>query len=395
MNDNTLIVGDIHLGKGLSIGKSNYGSLNSRILDKINLLNWILDKCDENYISNIILLGDVFEDAKPDYLYVNILIDFIKKLRQKDIDIHIIYGNHDIKRTGNSISSVLDLFQNYFEDYEYNNVHIYKSITTINIGKLSFTLIPFKDRKILNAVTHQEALDKIKNQLDFESSVIDFNNKKIILGHLTLEGSLYVGDEIDDYANEIICPLSMFDNFDYVWMGHIHKPQVLKNLPRIAHLGSLDISDFGETDHKKIVICINDNGFKEIEVPTRPLNKISISIPAKVDSTKFVLDEIKKLKLDESIVKIELKYLDLETKNVAREIIEKEILNMKASHICSFNETRNVQVISDEKQSEKLDNSVQVKSAIKKWAEKNKLSKDNYDLFLERSLAIVSEVDGK
>jgi len=394
--NNTLIVGDIHLGKGLSIGKTSLGFLNSRVLDKINLLNWILNQCEENLVTNIILLGDVFEEAKPDYIYVNILIDFFKKLRQKDIDCHIIYGNHDIKRIGNNISSVLDIFDNYFEDYEYNNVHIYKNITTINIGKISFTLYPFRDRKILNAETHAQAIEIIKSQLDFESSIIELSNKKIVLGHLTLEGALYVGDEIDDYSNEIICPLSLFEKYDYVWMGHIHKPQVLKQMPnRIAHLGSLDISDYGEMDHNKKVILINDYAFREIFVPTRPLKKLYLEIPKQIDSTKFVLDEIKKHNFVDAIVKVELKYLDLDSKNVDRDIIEKEILNANASHISSFNEIRNIKVIANEKQTEKLDNSIQVKSAINKWAEKNKLSKEDSELFLQKAISIIDAVDQK
>ena len=68
---NILILGDVHLGKGLNIGKPSVGnSLNSRVIDQLNLLNWALEQSLDNLVSRIIITGDIFEDSKPDYQLV-------------------------------------------------------------------------------------------------------------------------------------------------------------------------------------------------------------------------------------------------------------------------------------------------------------------------------------
>ena len=40
-----------------------------------------------------------------------------------------------------------------------------------------------------------------------------------MVGHLAIEGSLFVGDEVDDVANELFCELAMFEGYDCVWIG--------------------------------------------------------------------------------------------------------------------------------------------------------------------------------
>ncbi len=45
-----IILGDPHVGKGTNIGKSGIGSsLNSRIVDQLNLLDWTLDRALEHH----------------------------------------------------------------------------------------------------------------------------------------------------------------------------------------------------------------------------------------------------------------------------------------------------------------------------------------------------------
>ena len=61
-----IILGDVHLGKGINIGKIGVGAkLNSRIVDQFNLLNWVLDRAIYNLINTIIITGDIFDDPKP------------------------------------------------------------------------------------------------------------------------------------------------------------------------------------------------------------------------------------------------------------------------------------------------------------------------------------------
>lgn len=366
----TLIVGDIHIGKGISIGRPSIGSAyNSRIVDQIKLLNWIIDQVHENEVDRLILTGDIFEESRPDYSLLSIFIDFIKKLELESIDVHIISGNHDITRSGNNHNSVLDMISKF----DFEHIYYYKNITTINTPGASFTFLPYRDRRSMNVESNFEALKEIEDRISYELLDIPYENSRVLIGHLALENSIYVGDEIDDYLNELICPLSMFVGYHYTWMGHVHRPQIMNSSPHIAHIGSLDLSDYGETDHTKILVLFDsesDDKFKQIPVPSRPLRRFKLNIPENVDSTEFAIKAIEKhnetLSYKNALVKLEFSITG-DQKGIIKKSIEEFVYGLGAYYISSVSESRNITVVSAEKR-ELVDNTVDPKSAVKLYA---------------------------
>lgn len=374
MGHKTLIVGDVHLGKGLSQGKSLPGHIfNSRILDQILLLDWIFDVSMQKQINNVVFTGDIFEESKPDFVLLQIFIDFLKKFQHSDTEVHIIIGNHDLKRSGKHSYSVLNLVNSL----EMDNVFVHQDITTVHYHNISFTLIPFFDRKSLNCDKQQDAIEKIKNILIYEAEEIPNTSTKVIVGHLTIEGSLYVGDEIDDSLNEIFCPLDLFKDYNYVWMGHIHKPQVCSISPHIAHIGSLDISNFDEANHKKILILIDSDdpsNFESIEVPTRKLLSISVEVPKETDETSYVIETLEKeTRIANAIVRLKI-HIPSTNSQLNRKKIEEKVYALGAHYLCSFSETRLLPTIL--KKSEEMDSTVKPDKAISTWADNASLSDD-------------------
>ena len=244
-----ILLGDPHLGRSVSIGKVGLGlNLNSRIIDQFNLLDWTLDQAIENNANDIIITGDVYEDPKPQHSLMTLFMGWLKKCQGHNINVHVIMGNHDMLRSGSVYSSPLDIIT----EADLDGIRVYKDTDTIMVDDAAFTIVPFRDRKSFGVSTNAEAVSILKDSLIYELASIPNICKKILIGHLAIEGSIPVGDEIDDITNELFCPLEMFNGYDYVFMGHVHKPQVLQNKnPHIAHIGSMDISNFGETDHKK------------------------------------------------------------------------------------------------------------------------------------------------
>lgn len=369
----TMIVGDVHLGKGLSIGRPGLGSaMNSRVIDQRKLLDWVLEQAIENNVETLIFTGDICEDPKPDYTLFKIFLEFLKACEVNNMDVHIIAGNHDIRRTGSHYISILDIISTS----EFADVHVYKQTNTIYKEDVCFTLLPYRDRRAFDCGTNVEAIKKLSEQLPYELADIPTNCDKVLIGHLALEGSLFIGDEIDDLANELMCPISMFEGYDYVWMGHIHKPQVRSKTPYVAHIGSMDISDFGETDHTKIIVIYDTkdpNKFTELKIPSRPLRHIELSVPAEEETTDFIISNIKKIhaksSLKEAIVRLEVKLSNVDSKNANRVAVEKVIYELGAHYICNFSESRNISVVPLNKE-DLVDNTISPKSAIKLWADK-------------------------
>lgn len=387
-----IIVGDPHIGKNLSIGKPGLGTeLNSRIQDQFKILDWVLQTAISNDVFNIILTGDVFEDSKPHPTLLSLFLDWIHRCGSHNINIHIVLGNHEIIKNGNYLLTALDVISSS----GISNAFIYKSIDTLHLEKISYTFLPFRDRRGMGLDTYTECIAKLKDQVDYESVSIPLGNLKVLVGHMSLEKSLPIGDELDDVNNEIICSFNMFFDYNYVWMGHIHKPQVCCEIPRLAHIGSMDLSDFGETDHTKIIVLVDPelpNHFKEIPIPTRKLRRIRISVPENEQTTDFILNAITefntKKSIKDAIVKLEIKLPTKDSQNVDRDIIINLIYNLGTHYLSNFSESKSTSIIKSV-QNNIVDMTISVDSAVKIWADNNILDEEIKTSFLEEANEVI------
>jgi len=389
-----IILGDVHLGKGVNIGKVGIGSnLNSRIVDQINLLDWTLDQAIDHHADHIIITGDIFEDPKPAPSLITLFISWLKKCQAYDVHVHIIMGNHDILRSGHIYSSPLDIIS----EVELDHVSIYKDTNTILIGTSAFTFLPFRDRKSFEVNSNTDALNLLKESLTYEIASIPVTYTKVLIGHLAIEGSIPIGDEIDDITNELFCPINMFVGYDYVWMGHVHKPQIMKkSSPFIAHIGSMDISNFGETDHKKHIIIFNcEPSINEIpwtsqNIPTRTLKKISVVVPKDIeDSTLYVLDELKKVdSLEKSIVRVEVSLSTPDLKSINKSSIEKYLTSKGVFNINGISESKKANLIK-KSTTNIIDTKMDEPAAIKAYADAHVDAHLRAD-FIELSMSILN-----
>lgn len=371
-----IILGDVHLGKGINIGKAGVGAnLNSRIADQLNLLDWTLDQAHERAVEHIIITGDIFEEPKPHPALITLFLGWLKKCQAYQIQVHIILGNHDMLRSGMVFTSPLDIIS----EVELDDVTVYKGIDTIFIDCTAITLVPFRDRKSFSVSSNAEAIGLVRDSLTYELASIPATYKKILIGHLAIEGSIPVGDEIDDMTNELFCPLNMFEGYDYVWMGHVHKPQVMQNgsvhKAHVAHIGSMDISNFGETDQKKYIIVLDcesaDHDFETVYLPTRPLKKVSISVPKDTDdTTAYVLAELQKEEdFNRSIVRVEVSLAAPELKSVNKKEIERFLAERGTFNVTAITESKKAALIKKTTASATIDTKMDVTSAIKTYAQ--------------------------
>ena len=382
-----LILGDPHLGASQSLGKTGIGTtLNSRISDQLKLLEWTLDKSIEKNVTDIIITGDVFDEPKPPPFLISLFISWLKKCQSNHVKVHIIAGNHDILRVGNFYLSPLDIIS----ESEIDGINIYKDIETIIINNSAFTLIPFRDRKSFNLEINSEALNILKDIINYELASIPITYKKIIVGHLCLEGSIPVGDEIDNMMNELLCPIDMFEGYDYIWMGHVHKPQVLCDKPHVAHTGSMDISNYGETDQDKSVIIYDGESFITEKLPTRKLKKVNILIPKDTENTTdYVIEELKKYNdFDKSIMKLEISLSSTDLLSVDKKKIEKHLYDSGVFNISNFSENKKINLI--KKETQNISQSMNEISAIKLYAD-SFIDEKNKEMFIDLASEIYSE----
>lgn len=154
---------------------------------------------EKNNIKTLIDLGDTFDNRN---FLDPTAIDWAKRnyydrLRELNIDHHVIVGNHTSKlKNTNKISSV-DLILR-----EYDNITIYKETTEVVLHDLQILFIPW-----INKENEAETIQKIQN-----------SKATVAMGHLELNGFVpYVGHVMEDGRSS-----DVFHKFKKVFSGHYH-----------------------------------------------------------------------------------------------------------------------------------------------------------------------------
>jgi DNA repair exonuclease SbcCD ATPase subunit/DNA repair exonuclease SbcCD nuclease subunit len=386
-----IILGDVHLGKGVSLGKAVVGAnLNSRVADQVKLLEWTLEQAVVHHSSHIIVTGDIFEDPKPHPALLTLFVAWLKQCHAHNVNVHIIMGNHDILRSGYIYTSPLDVIS----EVELENVHIYREVDTVLIGRTAFTMVPFRDRKSFSVASNADAVSIVRNSLVYELASIPATYQKVLVGHLAIEGSIWVGDEFDDLANELFCPLDMFQGYDHVWMGHVHKPQVLQKSPHVAHIGSMDISNFGETEQKKFIVIYDTYGagsWTTENLPVRPLRKLSVTVPKDTeDPTDYVLKELEKAgSWDRSIARVDVSLAAPDAKSINKTAIEQYLSSHGAFNVTGISESKKVSLIKKDTNNT-MDTKMDVATSINTYAEKY-IDKKKQASFIELATDILKQ----
>jgi len=192
---------------------------------------------DDNNITTVLHLGDVFDRRK----YINFASlkhckdYFFEQLSSRNIETHIIAGNHDtfFKNTNEVNSPELLLG-------EYSNIHTYSTPTACEFGNASILLMPWICSG--NYIECMKALENTKCQLVF--------------GHFEINGfEMYKGSFNDGgFEPEI------FEKFDMVLSGHFHHKSSRKNIHYLGTPYEITWSDFDD-----------QKGFHVFDTDTREL----------------------------------------------------------------------------------------------------------------------------
>jgi DNA repair exonuclease SbcCD nuclease subunit len=186
----------------------------------------------------------------------------------------------------------------------------------------------------------------------------------------------------------------MFNGYDFGLFGHIHKPQILSMSPYIAHVGSMDLSDFGESDHQKILTVFDpnkDQPLKYIDIPTRPLRQVSVSVPDNIiNATEYVLKELgEQVSLNKAIVKLNVVLNNPNTVSIDRIEVEAALNKLGAYHIARISEEKR-SVLIKKTQANDIDNTMNEMTAVKMYSVSN-IDEEYQSEFISLATDIINE----
>ena len=253
---------DLHIGK-----KVNEYSM---LQDQIYILKEILQIIDNEKVETVIIAGDVYDRSLPPNEALELFDEFLYQLSGRNVNVFVISGNHDSPERisyGGRMMTENKIFLSPVYD---GNV---KPITlNDDYGEVNFYLLPFVRpadiRRYFPDENIENYTDAVKVAID--NMNVNFNERNILVTHQFVTGAeLSESEDIivggtDNVSGEV------FDGFDYVALGHIHREQTVGK-DNIRYCGTPLKYSFSEAKHIKSVTILDFNDKGNIEYSKIPL----------------------------------------------------------------------------------------------------------------------------
>ena len=225
---------------------------------------------DNHSIEHCIHLGDITDRRK----YINFQTadmlhkQFIKPLMDRNIETHVIIGNHDIYfRNTNEINSMDQLYK----DTNLTHLNIHSKPSIIAVDGLEIVMMPWICQE-----NQEDAMKLIKK-----------TKAQVLMGHLELNGFEMHRGAIMDHGMDP----KIFKKFDLVCSGHYHHKSTVGNINYLGAPCEYTWSDYDDP-----------RGFHIFDTETRELeyvrNPYSLFRRFNYDDTNKTLEQIMEIDID-------------------------------------------------------------------------------------------------
>lgn len=287
---------DLHLGKKL---------LEEPFLDDQKyVLNQITEIIKEKEIKIVIIPGDIYDKSIPSSQAMDLLDSFLTDLSKLNVKLLITSGNHDS-------SERLSFGSKLFDELDIHIVTSYDGrIERISVDDVDFYMLPFLKPFHLKSLMDGKEYENINSSNDMIKWIlsrenIDKDKKNILLAHQFV---MWGGMEPKQCDSENISlnsvgtldaiDVDLLDDFDYVALGHLHRPQMIKR-ETVRYSGTPLKYSFSEVDDEKSVVIIDTDDIENIELlKLKPLRDM------KILTGKF--DDVMNMEPSDDIIKVEL-----------------------------------------------------------------------------------------
>ncbi|HAO48264.1 MAG TPA: exonuclease sbcCD subunit D [Runella sp.] len=270
---------DWHLGKQLH----KYSLEEEQSL----FLNWLVALIKEREIDVLLVSGDVFDTANPSNQALTQYYGFLKQLVGTGCHVVVTGGNHDSPGVLNAPRELLRFLDikvigNAQDPIEEELVHL-----VLPKGEMVIAAVPYlRDADLRKSVVGEGYDDRL---LALREGIRGHYEQlaqlcaerypakcAIAMGHLYVNGASVSESERDIHVigGEAAFSAEYFPTgFDYIALGHIHKPQRIANSDVIRYSGSPIPLSFSERDDRKYVLelTLKDNKIQTIEPISVPI----------------------------------------------------------------------------------------------------------------------------
>ena len=259
---------DLHLGKRV------YEF--SMYEDQKYILKQILEIAGEQKANAVLISGDVYDKPIPPAEAVQLFDDFLTALSDRKVPVYVISGNHDSAERL-SFGARLMTQSSVFMSAAFHGT-VQKYSLQDEYGTVNFYLLPFLKPTIVRQAypeaeigSYQEAVQYVLAQTPVEKS-----QRNVLLAHQFVTGAKTSESEEILVGGLDNMDASLFDDFDYVALGHIHTPQKIGR-ETVRYCGTPLKYSFSEAKRDKSVTMVElqEKGSVQLqEIPLHPLHDL-------------------------------------------------------------------------------------------------------------------------
>lgn len=262
-------ISDLHIGKRVN----EFPMLE----DQKYILRQILAIADAQQADGIMIAGDIYDKPVPSAEAVQVFDWFLTELADRKKQVYAVSGNHDSAERiafGAQLMSGRGVFVSpvYRGDTA-------KFTMTDSYGELCLYLLPFvKPAVVRHALQEMSDMEETPMPESYHEAVklavarmnVDTTKRNILIAHQFVTGAGRCDSEEVSVGGLDNVDADVFDEFDYVALGHIHSPQSLKR-ETVRYCGTPLKYSFSEAAQEKSVTVVEFREKGNIALSTVPL----------------------------------------------------------------------------------------------------------------------------
>jgi len=270
----------------------------------------------ENNIEAVVISGDIFDHAISNPEAINLYNKAMTILcMDEKIPVLICAGNHDGAERLSSCNELLKKSGLYISG------RINNEMKPIILGDTAFHLLPFFNAEEVRSIFTKET---IRNYPEAMTTVINSikaniipNKSNILISHCYVNGAeLCDSDRSAMVGGTNAVNADIFEGFDYIALGHLHRAQPCSDKVKVYYSGSPIKYSFSEANHIKSFSIIDTTDMSITTLPINPLHDMRIL----KGTYEEILGISESNKGNQDYIKIELTdtYIGLETQETFR-----------------------------------------------------------------------------
>ena len=273
---NILHTSDWHIGKRLMDRE--------RLPEQIAALDEIVRICDERDVDLVLVAGDVFDTYMPSADAEEVFFRAVKRIAGEKRAVVIVSGNHDdgVRLAASAPLAAEEGIYLFGGGYDVVPVGGERAVKAVASGEgyvvianargeqVYINALPYpNEARLKEEKTDESYADKLRRWIVRGEAGFSGNMPHILLSHLFVAGGKVSESERDiDLGGARAVPVSLFSAFDYVALGHLHKPQKLGE--NVRYSGSLLQYSFDEFEKKQVILLHTQE--KSLEIEEIPLS---------------------------------------------------------------------------------------------------------------------------